>query len=60
MKYSTRDLVTMAVFGSLWGISEISLGTIIKSLNIPLRYLFSLGFRFFMSDPGFMRHNFFF
>ncbi len=36
MKYSTRDLVTMAVFGSLWGISEISLGTIIKSLNIPL------------------------
>jgi len=36
MKYSTRDLVTLAVFGSLWGLSEISLGTVIKSLNIPL------------------------
>jgi len=36
MKYSTRDLVTLAVFGALWGFSEISLGTVIKSLNIPL------------------------
>lgn len=36
MKYSTRDLVTLAVFGSLWGLSEISLGTVIKSLNLPL------------------------
>lgn len=36
MKYSTRDLVILAVFGSLWGLSEISLGTVVKSLNIPL------------------------
>lgn len=36
MKYSTRDLVTLAVFGSLWGLAEISLGTVVKSLNIPL------------------------
>ena len=36
MKYSTRDLGTLAVFGALWGLVEISLGTIIKSLNIPL------------------------
>jgi len=36
MKYTTRDLVILAVFGSLWGLSEISLGTVIKSLNLPL------------------------
>ncbi len=36
MKFSTRELVTMAVFGTLWGISEMSLGTVLKSLNVPL------------------------
>jgi len=36
MKFSTRELVTMAVFGVLWGIVEISLGTVLKSFNIPL------------------------
>jgi hypothetical protein len=35
MKLSTRELATVAVFGTLWGISEISLGSMLKSLNIP-------------------------
>jgi hypothetical protein len=36
MKFSTRELVTLAVFGALWGVCEMSLGTILKSLNVPL------------------------
>jgi len=36
MKLTTRELVTIAVFGTLWGIVEISLGTVLKSLNLPL------------------------
>ncbi len=36
MKFSTKELVTLAVFGTLWGIVEISLGSMLKALNIPL------------------------
>jgi hypothetical protein len=36
MKHTTRELVTIAVFGTLWGIVEMSLGTVLKSLNVPL------------------------
>lgn len=36
MKLSTRELVTIAVFGTLWGLVEISLGTVLKSLNVPM------------------------
>jgi ABC-type thiamin/hydroxymethylpyrimidine transport system permease subunit len=35
LKLSTRELATMAVFGTLWGIVEISLGSVLKSLNVP-------------------------
>jgi hypothetical protein len=35
MKFSTRELATIAVFGTLWGISEITLGSVLKSLNVP-------------------------
>jgi len=35
MKLTTRELATIAVFGTLWGISEISLGSVLKSLNVP-------------------------
>ena len=35
MKLSTRELATIAVFGTLWGISEITLGSVLKSLNVP-------------------------
>jgi hypothetical protein len=45
LKLSTRELVTIAVFGTLWGIVEITLGGILKSLNVPLSglILFSIG-----------------
>jgi hypothetical protein len=36
MKFSTRDLVTLAVFGALWGIVEIGLGSVLHAINIPL------------------------
>lgn len=36
MKLSTRDLATLAVFGALWGLVEISLGSALKTLNVPL------------------------
>jgi hypothetical protein len=36
MKFSTRELSTIAVFGALWGLVEISLGSVLKSLNLPL------------------------
>lgn len=36
MKYNTRELATIAVFGVLWGIVEISLGSVLKSLKVPL------------------------
>jgi hypothetical protein len=35
MKLSTRQLVTIAVFGALWGVVEMSFGSVIKSLQIP-------------------------
>lgn len=43
MKFSTRELVTIAVFGTLWGIVEMSLGGVLKSLNIPLSGLILSG-----------------
>jgi hypothetical protein len=36
MKLSTRELATLAVFGALWGLSEMSLGSMLKTLNIPM------------------------
>jgi ABC-type thiamin/hydroxymethylpyrimidine transport system permease subunit len=36
MKFTTRELVTMAVFGALWGVVEISLGSILHAIKIPL------------------------
>ncbi|MGM0385759.1 MAG: hypothetical protein ACQERF_07250 [Actinomycetota bacterium] len=39
MKFSTRELATLAVFGALWGLVEITLGAVIKTLNIPLSSL---------------------
>jgi len=35
MKLSTRELAIIAVFGTLWGASEITLGSVLKSLNVP-------------------------
>jgi ABC-type thiamin/hydroxymethylpyrimidine transport system permease subunit len=36
MKFTTRQLVTMAVFGALWGVVEISLGSVLHTIKIPL------------------------
>jgi hypothetical protein len=36
MKLSTRELATLAVFGALWGLVEVSLGSALKTLNLPL------------------------
>lgn len=36
MKLKTRELVAIAVFGTLWGLAEISLGTVLKSFRVPL------------------------
>jgi hypothetical protein len=35
VKYSTRELVTLAVFGALWGLSEISLGSVFHAIDLP-------------------------
>jgi hypothetical protein len=35
MKFSTRQLVTIAVFGALWGVCEISLGSVLHVIKIP-------------------------
>ena len=36
MKYTTRDLVTLAVFGTLWGVVEISLGSVLHAIHMPM------------------------
>ncbi len=36
MKFTTRQLVTMAVFGALWGLVEISLGSVLHTIKLPL------------------------
>jgi hypothetical protein len=35
MKLNTRELATIAVFGTLWGISEITMGSVLHTLNMP-------------------------
>jgi len=35
MRYSTRQLVLLAIFGALWGLVEISLGSVFHVLNLP-------------------------
>jgi hypothetical protein len=34
-KFTTRELVTLAVFGTLWGTVEISLGSLLHALRVP-------------------------
>lgn len=36
MKFSTRELVTMAVFGALWGLVEITFGAVFHAVDLPL------------------------
>lgn len=36
MKFSTRQLVVLAVFGALWGLVEISLGSVLHAIRMPM------------------------
>lgn len=36
MKFSTRQLVVLAVFGALWGLVEISLGSVLHAVRMPM------------------------
>jgi ABC-type thiamin/hydroxymethylpyrimidine transport system permease subunit len=36
MKFSTRELVILAVFGALWGLVEISLGSVFHAVDLPM------------------------
>jgi len=40
LKLITRELVTIAIFGTLWGIVEMTLGGVLKSLDIPMAGMF--------------------
>ena len=60
MKFTTRELVVMAVFGALWGLVEILLGSVFHAIDLPLTgmalaiiglMLASIG-RLFVPKPG--------
>jgi len=36
MRFSTRELVIMTVFGTMWGAVEIGLGSLLHTVNAPL------------------------
>jgi hypothetical protein len=59
MKFTTRDLVNIAVFGTIWGVIEVSLGTVLKSLNIPMSgmVLASLGLLVVMTGRLFVPYR---
>ncbi len=35
-KFSTRQLVILAVFGALWGVVEVSLGSVLHAIKVPM------------------------
>lgn len=35
MRYSTRELVNVAIFGTVWGAVELGLGSLLHVLNVP-------------------------
>lgn len=40
MELSTRQLVYLGIFGALWGVVEMSLGSLLHILNVPMTGLF--------------------
>lgn len=36
MRFSTRELVILTVFGTLWGVVEIGLGSLLHAINVPM------------------------
>ncbi|MBN1538350.1 MAG: hypothetical protein JW908_16555 [Anaerolineales bacterium] len=59
MKFKTRELVTLAVFGALWGLDEISVGALLKSLNVPFSGMFlaAIGLLILMIGRIFVPHK---
>lgn len=59
MKLSTRELATLAVFGALWGVVEVSLGSVLKTLNIPLSgvILAAIGLTVALTGRAFVPHK---
>lgn len=59
MKLSTRELAILAVFGALWGMVEISLGSVLKTLNIPLSgvVLAAIGLAVALTGRTFVPHR---
>jgi hypothetical protein len=60
MRFTARELVTLAIFGSLWGAIEMSLGSVLHLLNVPMTGTFlsatglaiALVGRLFVNKPG--------
>jgi hypothetical protein len=44
MNFTTRDLVMLTVFGTIWGAVEIGLGSVLHVLHIPLSGMFLAAF----------------
>ena len=59
-KFTTRQLVTLAVFAALWGVVEISLGSFLHSIKLPfsgpliagLGLMLAITARSFVSNRG--------
>jgi ABC-type thiamin/hydroxymethylpyrimidine transport system permease subunit len=60
MRFTVRDLVYIGVFGALWGAVEISLGSVLHTLNVPFSGVVLTGIgiaialigRLFVPRPG--------
>ena len=44
MKYTTRELVTLAVFGALWGLGGLTFGLTMRYLGMSLGMAVALGY----------------
>lgn len=60
MRFSTRDLVYIGVFGALWGVVEMTFGSLLHALNVPFSGVVLTGIgltlaligRLFVPKPG--------
>ena len=51
--WTTRHLVTLAVFGALWGVAEMSLGAVLHALKLPLTGLIMSGVGMLVALTGY-------
>lgn len=51
--WTTRDLVTLAVFGALWGVAEMSLGAVLHAMRVPLKGLILSGIGLLVALTGY-------